>query len=230
MTNKIIQPNYTTTLPSNGSTISYRPFTVIEEKALLLALQEDNINTTTEAIKNVVYVCTYEKVDPAKYPYYDIEYLYLQIRSKSIGEIIDLIGSCDCDETAKTPFSVDIDDIYLDPKPNGNVHIKIPDTKYFVEFRHPSIDDFALTMSTNVDASEQVVSNCIVRVYTEEENMEWSPKEKLEFVQSMTTKQQKDIANFLRSMPLVKIDTKYNCIKCGKEHTSYLSGYESFFV
>ena len=106
--NKIILPEYITKQPSTGNKITFRPFTVKEEKSLLLALQENDVNIVVNAIKSVVRVCTDNKLDVEKIPYYDMEYIFLQIRAKSIGETIDLIGSCDCSETAKTEFDVDI--------------------------------------------------------------------------------------------------------------------------
>lgn len=227
---KIIQPTYITKQPSTGKQVKFRPFTVKEEKSLLLALQENNIETTTEAIKNVISACTDGQINPDVTPYYDIEYIYLQIRAKSVGELIDLVGSCECGTDKKTEFSVDISDAKIEPAPSGNAIIKIADTPYTIEFRHPSIDDFA-KMFHSVDANaEQVVANCIVKVFDDDEVLNWSFDEKLEFVESMSTKQQKGAADFLRDMPMCKLASKYTCRACDKEHNTILSGYESFFI
>jgi T4 bacteriophage base plate protein len=230
MTTKIILPTYVTKQPSNDKQVKFRPFNVKEEKSLLLALQEGSIETTTEAIKNVIRVCTNETVDPDTVPYYDVEFLFLQIRAKSIGEVIDLVGSCECDPKKKTEFSVDIGDVEVLPTPTGNSKIKIPDTEYTIEFRHPSIDDFAKTYQAASDSAEQVVANCIVTVFTDDEVMNWSALEKLDFVESMTTKQQKDISVFLKNMPMVKLPAKYTCKGCGSEHNTPISGFANFFV
>lgn len=230
MSSKIVLPSYTTKLPSSGKSVQFRPFTVKEEKALLLALQEDSIETLALSIKNIVSVCTDGKVDPLTTPYYDIEYLFLQIRSKSIGEIVDLIGTCDCGLDKKTEFSVDIADVVVEPTPKGNITINIPDTQYSIEFRHPSIDDFVKTFNSGGEDAAQIVANCIIRVLTADEIMDWSTEEKLEFVESMTTRQQKDIASFLQNMPMVKLPTPYKCRHCNKDHAGSLSGFENFFV
>lgn len=230
MATKIIQPIYIAKQPSTGKSIKFRPFTVKEEKALLLALQESSIETTVEAIKNVVSVCTDGAIDTAKAPYYDIEYIFLQIRSKSVGEIIELVGSCECGPTKKTEFMVDIASCTISPSPNGTAKLKIAGTPYTVEIKHPSIDDFMLKIEGTENAAEQVVANCIVMVYTDEEVMTWSNVEKLEFIESMTTKQQKDICTFLSDMPMVKLPANYTCRHCGKEHATILSGFENFFV
>lgn len=225
----IVLPKYITTQPSNGQKISFRPFTVKEEKTLLLALQEGQASTISEAIKNLVNICTDGKV-PTDAPYYDLEYIFLQIRAKSVGEVLDLIGLCSCHPSAKTKFAIDIDSAFIDPKPEKNYQIKIPDTNYTLTVRHPSIDDFIQTLETNGDNATQVVANCIQTIYTDDEVIDWTPEEKLEFVESMTTKQQRDIAQFLRNMPMVKLPTKYKCGLCGKEHNEFLQGFSNFFV
>ena len=228
MKTKIILPTYVTTQPSTGKKVTYRPFTVKEEKSLLLALQEDNVETVTQAIKNVITTCT--DVDPDKVPYYDVEFLFLQIRSKSVGEVIELVGSCDCSPDAKTPFTVDIADIKIEPAPKVNESIKILDTDYSIICSHPSITDFSKTFSNDTDASTKVVANCIKSVYTDDEVMNWNFEETLEFVESMTPRQQKNIATFLQDMPIVKLDAGYTCSKCSKKHTNSISGFESFFI
>jgi hypothetical protein len=227
---KIIQPTYTRNLPSSGKAVKFRPFTVKEEKSLLLALQEGDITTLATAIGNLIEACTDGSVNPQEVPYYDVEYMFLQIRSKSIGEVIDMIGRCDCDENVKTEFSVDISNTEVVPKPVGNVMIKIPDTPYTIEFRHPSLFDFVKSVESKGTDGEEIVANCIVKIFTETEVLTWSKEETLEFVGSMSTKQQKDIAAFLKDMPIVKLPATYKCRKCSKEHTNVLSGFENFFV
>lgn len=227
---KIILPTYTSKQPSTGKTITFRPFTVKEEKALLLALQEEKIDAVSAAIKSVVSICTDGAIDVTKTPYYDIEYLFLQIRAKSVGEVIDLIGSCDCKVDAKTEFSIDIETTKIEPAPTGHVNIPIPDTNYILTMSHPSIDDFVLTFTTDGEKADEIVANCIVSVCTDDEVMNWNFDQKLEFVQSMTSRQQKDVAQFLRNMPMVKMDANYTCKHCGKKHEQVLSGFSNFFV
>lgn len=227
---KIVLPTYITKQPSNGKNIEFRPFTVKEEKALLLALQEETPEAISTAIKNIVSICTDGAIDAKVTPYYDVEYVFLQIRAKSVGEVIDLVGSCECGPDKKTNFSIDIDDTRVEPKPVGNVHIKIVDTQYTVEFRHPSIDDFVKVFSTNGEYATNTVANCMVNVYSDEEVMDWSYDEKLEFVESMTSKQQIEITAFLKNMPMVKLPASYKCKHCGKEHDQTLSGFSNFFV
>jgi len=227
---KVIQPTYITKQPSTGKSIKFRPFTVKEEKSLLLALQENDVDTTSESIKNIISVCTDGQIDPLITPYYDMEYIFLQIRSKSVGDVIDLVGSCECGPDKKTEFSVDIADVRIEPAPTGNATLKIPDTAYTIEFRHPSIDDFTKIFHSVDDHSQVVVTNCIVKVFTDDEVMNWSFDEKLEFVESMSTKQQQGGAEFLKNMPMSILPMKYTCRHCGKDHSQTMSGFESFFV
>lgn len=228
--NSIVLPNYITTQPSTGKKITFRPFNIKEEKSLLLALQEGDINHTSAAIKNVLSVCTFGKLDPEKTPYYDMEYIFLQIRSKSVGEEVDLLGGCDCGTKNQTKFSIDLSQVVVEPKVDANQSIKIPDTEYTIKLNHPSIDDFVLLYESKGAASTEVLINCIQSIYTGEEIMDWDKTQITEFIESMTPKQQKGIAQFLKNMPMVKIPTKYTCVDCGKEHTSTLSGMSNFFL
>ncbi len=226
----IILPSYTAIIPSTGKQVSFRPFTVKEEKSLLLALQEDTLNTVANAIKSTVKACTYNAVDPDQHPYYDIESLFLDIRSKSVGEVIEMIGSCECSETAKTDFSVDIASKTLvpaiDPKAGT---IVIPDSIYTIKIRHPTITDFVAATEPGADSS-RTVANCVVSVYSEDEVFNWTLEEKIEFVDSMTPKQQVEIVKFLDNMPMVHLDVSYTCSKCGKRHEEVITGFENFFV
>lgn len=228
---KIILPTYTVKLPSTGKVVTFRPFTVKEEKALLLALQENNLDTVAAAIKNTIEVCTYGVINPDVHPYYDLEFLFLHIRSKSVSEIIDLVGSCACKPNAKTEFHVDITKATVTPDPVDKLKIKIPETNFTVIMRHPSLSDFVDTIKKAEDADGvSTVAKCIVSIYSEDEIFDYSDEEKIEFVESMMPKQQKQIAKFLDEMPMVKLDVSYTCKHCGKHHEQTMSGFENFFL
>lgn len=227
---KIVLPTYITKLPSTGKEVSFRPFTIKEEKALLLALEENNIDLVANTIINTVKSCTGEIINPDVHPYYDIEYLFLQIRSKSVGEQIELVGTCDCGaENPNTDFSVDITTARVIGTPESNT-FQIQETPYFVEMRHPTMKDFVNAFKAESNSGTETVANCIKMVYTESEEFEWSFKEKLEFVESMSPIQQTGIIKFLDSMPTVELDASFVCKHCSKEHKQILSGFENFFV
>jgi hypothetical protein len=228
---KIIQPTYTCIQPSTGKKIKFRPFTTKEHKALLLSLAEDDIGTISEAIKSTIAACT--DIDPDNVPYYDLEFIFLQIRSKAIGEIIDLIGGCQCEPNVKNEFSVDIADLQIDPPPpKGNAKISIEGTPYTIEIRHPSIDGFIEVFKSPTADTDQAIVDSIVAVYTEDEIVTdiMTNEQKLEFIESMTPKQEANLSEFMRKMPIVKLSANYKCKKCGTNHEHTLKGFENFFV
>jgi len=228
---KIIQPTYTCIQPSTGKKVKFRPFTTKEHKALLLSLAEDDIDIIANAIKSTVTACTDVDVDTV--PYYDLEYIFLQIRSKSIGEIIDLIGGCECDPKIKNEFSVDIADTVISPEPpKGNAKLQIEGTPYTVEIRHPSIDGFVDVFKSGSADTDQAIVDSIVSVYTEDEIMTdiMTNEQKLEFIESMTPRQEVSLSKFMSEMPIVKLSANYKCKGCGKLHEHTLQGFENFFV
>ena len=228
---KIIQPTYIAKLPSSGKTVQFRPYTIAEERSLLLALQEGDVHTIANIIKQTVDVCTDGRVDASVVPYYDVEYLFLQIRSKSVGETIDLIGLCECKEPAtETDFSIDLAAISVEPKPQPDFKIQIDGTPYTCKFRHPTLEEFATVYVSGGKQTPEVVASCMSAVYTEDETFDWSADEKTEFIESMTPAQQKAIAKFMSDMPKVSVSGKYTCRSCKTEHTTTLSGFQNFFV
>jgi len=229
MTN-IVQPTYILNLPSTGAKIEYRPYTVKEEKAMLLAIQEGSLDNIINSIKNLVKVCTFNTLDLSSTPYYDVEFIFLKIRSKSVGETIELMGKCDCSIDIRTDVSVDIENTRILPTPDDkNTKIVIKNTNFWAQFRHPSIDDFISLNNRELDDME-VLSRCIVAVYDEDSEVTMTPEKKLEFLESMTPIQQQDLKKFLDSMPIVELPVEYKCKGCGKDHSLVLSGFENFFV
>lgn len=226
---KIVQPTYTLQLPSNGKHVNFRPFVVKEEKALLLAIQEDKPKAIIENIKSIVKACTFDEVDPNKIAYYDLEYIFLMIRAKSVSEHVELIGGCECG--AKTDFIVDVEKAAVEGL-NQKSTFKIADSDYYVEMTHPSIDYF---INDEVDESEEEqyksAAKSIKAVYTDDEVFDsMTDKEKVEFLDSLTSKQQKPIAEFIRQMPRLVVKGEYDCVKCGTHHSADVSGVERFFV
>lgn len=226
---KIILPTYIVKLPFTDKTVSFRPFTVKEEKALLLALEENSLELVAQTIKNTISACTDGVIDTDKIPYYCAEFLFLHIRSKSVGEILDLIGKCDCKTDAKTEFSIDVTSAKIKGLPESN-KFKIPNTPYTLEIAHPSLLDFVNAFTTDGASGIDTIARCTTSIYSENEIFDWSLKEKTEFVESMTPIQQKDISKFLDNMPTVELDASYTCQHCGKKHEQILSGFENFFV
>jgi hypothetical protein len=228
---KLVQPTYVLTLPSNGKKVKYRPFVVKEEKALLLAMQSDDSRAIIENIKNIVHECTFNEANPDKIPYYDLEYIFLMIRGKSVSEMVDLVGSCECG--AKTDFQVNVESAKVEGM-NQNSKFKIEGTDYFVEMVHPSINYFINDEkedSEKEDSYYTAAAQAIKQIYTDEEVFdEMSVKEKVDFLDNLTSKQQRPIAEFIKLMPKLVVNGQYDCIKCNKHHEVDVSGVERFFV
>jgi hypothetical protein len=228
---KIIQPTYIAKLPSSGKKVQYRPYTIAEERALLYALQEGDVETIASIIKQTVDVCTSGEVDVSAVPYYDVEFLFLQIRSKSVGETVELIGMCECkNPPTETEFDIDLANTEINPKPVQEFKIQVTGTGYTCKFRHPTLEEFASVYSSKGESAPGAVAACMTSVYSEDEVFDWTPEEKTEFIESMTPAQQKEVARFMSEMPKVSISGKYACRACGKEHTTTLSGFQNFFV
>lgn len=223
----IIQPKYSCILPSDSKKIEFRPFVVSEEKALLLAIQEGDIDSIADALHMLLSVCTDGVFDSKVRPFYDSEFLFLKIRSKAIGEVLDLVGKCECNEQVRNEFTVDIDDMRVEPTPSSKDHFKIDGTSIYMKFRHPSLFNFLEHDDTN---SVSILASCITEIYDDDEQLDLSIQKKLELLNSMTSKQQGELKKFLADMPAVKLDASYKCKACSKEHNYVLSGFENFFV
>lgn len=229
---KPLQPTYIMKLPSNDKEISYRPYVVKEEKALLLAMQDGNTKSIIENIKKLVYTCTFEVLDPSNTSYYDLEYAFLMIRSKSVGEIVDLIGGCECG--AKTDFSIDIETATLSDT-SQKAKFKIPESEYYIEMIHPTIDAFITSGETEEEKTDEeyykTVATSIKSIYTQDEVYDsMSLDEKVQFLDDLTPKQQKPIAKYISNMPKLTVKGKYDCVGCGKHHDVDVAGIERFFI
>lgn len=225
----IKQTTYLTKLPSTGEQVKYRPFVVKEEKALLLALQEGDPFTVINSVKELVSTCTFGTVDPDKVAYFDLEYMFLMIRAKAVGETVDMIGFCECG--AKTPFVAEIESALVDGLSEIKNKIEIPDTDWGVEMRFATIDDIVgeEDPETEKDAIGKA-ARMITSIWDQEEVFEYTLEEKVEFIESLTPKQQKPIAQFIAGSPAVKIPAVYKCKGCGKDHNTFVEGLENFFV
>lgn len=225
---KILQPTYIAKLPSNKKEVKFRPFVVKEERSLLLAKQEDDPKVIIESMKDLVRACTFGEIEPNDIPYYDFEYLFLSIRSKSVGETVEMIGGCNCNPEAQTPFSVDIESMVIENL-DSSTEIVLPDSDYRIKITHPNINYFLESFDTD-EAAFSVLAKAIGLVYTKDEVFEFNDSEKAEFIESMNPKQQRVLALALESMPTLKLYGNYKCNKCGKDHKINVSGVKDFFV
>jgi len=222
-------PEYDLTL-SNNVKVKYRPFLIKEEKVLLMAVESKDEGEMNNALVKIVQQCTLSQIDVTKLPVYDFEYLWLNIRGKSVGETIEMKLKCPDDEEVSVDYQLNIDDIK--PDLNKKVETKIEFEKdYGVITKVPTIMQIA-NKRTMLDLSFNLVRDCIAQIYNGDEVHEandLSVEELDEYVEHLTTKQFKQIRNYFESLPIVSHLIKYQNPKSGKEFTLLLQGASDFF-
>ena len=234
---KIATPTYELVLPSNNKTIKYRPFLVKEEKLLVLALESEDSKQITNAIKAVLSSCIKTRgVKVETLPTFDIEYLFLNIRGKSVGEVIEVNLYASDDGVTSVPVEINIDDIQVNKDENHTNKIQLDDT-LMMEMRYPSLDQFIdnnfdVGGEVNLEKSFELIASSIETVYNDEEV--WSAsdctkKELVAFLEQMNTVQFKKVEKFFETMPKLSHEVTFINPKTKKENTVLLEGLTSFF-
>ena len=231
----IVTPSYELTLPSNGKKIKYRPFLVKEEKILILAIESNSMKDISRAIKDVLKSCILTKgVKIDELPTFDIEYLFLNIRSRSIGESIDLVVTCPDDGETKVNSQIYIDEIEIKKDKNHTPDIKLDDT-YTMRLKYPSLDQFIdenFNFDEGKDNSFDIISSCIDMVFSEDEAWEakdCTKKELLEFVERLNSIQFKEVEKFFDTMPKLSHEIEVENPNTKVKSTVTLEGLASFF-
>ena len=237
---KINTPTYELTLPSNRKKIKYRPFLVREEKILVLALESEDQKQITDAIIQIIGDCLITKnIDVTKLPTFDIEYLFLNVRSKSVGETVEVNVTCPDDGKTKVETSINIDDIKVVKDKNHKFIVQLDD-KYSMKLKYPTLDQFVennfdfemAEPKESVSAAMSMLSTCIDMIYDEEESWDASEstKEELdEFIDQLNTKQFQEVEQFFRTMPKLTHKLKVKNPQTGVESEVVLEGLASFF-
>ena len=234
---KIATPTYQLELPSTGKTVTYRPFLVKEEKVLVIALESEDNKQITNAIKAVLKSCVQTKgIKVEQLPTFDIEYLFLNIRGKSVGEELEVNIICPDDGETSVPVYVSLDEIEIYKEKGHTNKIKLDDN-LMMEMKYPSLDEFIknnfdFNEENQMDQSFQLIASCIDKIYSEEEvwaTADCPKKEVNEFLESMNSGQFKEIEKFFETMPKLKHDIKVKNPKTGVESDVVLEGLASFF-
>ena len=234
---KIATPTYELVLPSTEETIQYRPFLVKEEKLLVIALESEDNKQITTAIKAVLKNCVLTKgIKVEQLPTFDIEFLFLNIRGKSVGEQLEVNIVCPDDETTQVTVDIDLDDIEVERNDDHTKQIKL-DENLMMEMKYPSLDQFIknnfdFNESNQMDQSFQLIASCIDKIYNEEEvwaTADCTKKEVNEFLEQMNSGQFKQIETFFESMPKLKHTIKVTNPKTKVESDVVLEGLASFF-
>lgn len=223
---------YTTTIPSTGQKIEYRPFLVKEEKILLVAQQTEDQKEIIQAIKDVINACTFEKLDISKLTTYDIEYLFVKLRIKSVDQFATVMVKCPhCKE--KTEIEIDLEKVeVVYPKEKIDPNIKLNNEGVGIKLKPLSLDDTSEISEDNQDFNK-VIALCIESIYDSEKiysKQEVTTQELNEFIDSFSRKNIQEIEKFITSQPSVEYSETHTCIHCGKTFEMKLSGLQDFFV
>lgn len=229
-------PLYNIIIPSTKKEVKFRPFLVKEEKALLLAQQSEDPKVMVNTLKDIIAGCISEDIDVNSLAIFDFEYLFTHIRSKSVGEFVELLFLCDTcdDEKAKAPVSMDISKFEVVIPEDHKNKIDLADG-IGVVMKYPSVNSLEKLESAgagDVDSMFDVVSECIDYIYTNEEVFyvkDQSKAEVMEFLESLTQEQFSKIEAFFEAMPKMSQKVEYNCPVCNKHHEKLLEGLQSFF-
>ena len=232
-------PTYELKMPSSGKKIKYRPFLVKEEKILIIALESRNQNEITNAVKDVLKKCILTrgvKVDDL--PTFDIEYIFLNIRAKSIGEDIRLTVTCPDDRETQVPVTIYVDEIKV-TKPEGHTNDVVIDDKLTLRMKYPSLNQFVENNFEVDDDPEvlvnktfKVVADCMDTVFTEEDAWEakdYTSAERVKFVEQLNSKQYKKVENFFATMPKLSHTIEVINPNTKQKNSIVLEGLADFF-
>ena len=232
-------PTYELKLPSSNKKIKYRPFLVKEEKILILALESRDENEITNAVTDVLKKCILTKgIDVDSLPTFDIEYVFLNIRAKSIGEDIKMNITCPDDGETKVPVTIYVDEIKVQKQKDHKIDIVLDD-KMTLRMKYPSLNQFVDNNFNTSDEPEsqvqktfKVVADCMDTVYTEEDAWDvkdYSPQERLDFVEKLSSKQYKLIEKFFQTMPKLSHTIEVINPNTKQKNSVVLEGLADFF-
>lgn len=227
---KLNTPTYELVLPSTGKKVIYRPFLVKEHK-VLLTMSEAETEEVSRIIRELVDVCTFKKLDVNDLPHFDVEYIFMFLRAKSIGETVDVLVNCECGEKIDASFNIeDLEVVYG----NGHSNKIMINDEIGVELRYPKLDDVVGIFATNDNQKViDLIIKCIKGIFDKQDywGAEDQTKEEIEeFVYSLTKEQFDKVEKFFVSSPKIVQTIECDCPKCGKHNISKLEGLQNFFV
>ena len=233
---QINAPTYELTIPSSKRKIRYRPFLVKEEKILVIAMESNDIGDIARAVKQVLGQCILTKgtkID--KLSTFDIEYLFLNVRGKSVGETVDIKVTCPDDGVTTVPVTVDLDAIQVTFDPEHDKDI-ILDDKLKMRMKYPSLDEFIKENfqvdNVGFEQSIEMIASCVDMIYSEDEtwtSADFTQKEMIDFLEGLGSKQFKELEKFFTTMPKLTHEIKVTNPKTKKENTIKLEGLAAFF-
>ena len=232
---KLTTPTYELEIPSTDEKIKYRPFLVKEEKILMMAMESKASADITQAVKDIVSECTFNKIDISNMPMFDVEYIFLQIRSKSVGEISKLKLLCPDDEKTYVDIELNLDDVKVQVGEDHTNKIEL-DKGMGIIMRYPTIDSFSETGLKDINPGNMldVISTCILQIYEKNGEKTYDPKDQtkkevIEFIEQLNTKQFREVQKFFETMPKLKHEITIKNPKTKVESKIMLNGLNDFF-
>ena len=236
---KIATPTYELELPSSGQTVKFRPFLVKEEKLLILALESKDQFEITNSVKDVLKECVITKgIEIDDLPTFDIEYIFLNIRAKSIGEDINVIVKCPDDRKTEVPVTIFVDEIKVVKSKEHKKDISL-DKDMTLRMKYPSLNQFIENnfdmddrSKTAVDKTFQLVADCMDTVFTKEDawdSNDYSPEERMQFIEQLSSKQFKEVEKFFATMPKLSHTIEVTNPNTKKKSKIVLEGLADFF-
>ena len=235
---KISAPSYELVIPSSKKKIKYRPFLVKEEKILILAMESQDTKQIANAVKDVISHCILTRgIKVERLSTFDIEYLFLNIRGKSVGEELEVNIICPDDETTEVPVTINLDEIKVEKSEDHSNKIKI-DSSIMMELKYPSLDEFIknnfdFKEGNQMEQSFDLIASCIDKIYTEDEvwaSADCTKKEMKDFLEQMNSSQFKEIEKFFETMPKLSHTVKVTNPKTKVKSDVVLEGLASFFA
>ena len=232
---KLTTPTYELEVPSTDEKVQYRPFLVKEEKILLIAMESGKSEDIIEAVKQIVSSCTFDKLDLGRMPMFDVEYIFLNIRAKSVGEISKLKLLCPDDKKTYADVEINLDDVKVQVDDGHNNKIEL-DNKMGIIMTYPNIDSFKNSGITSINASNmlEVIGTCILQIYENDGEkvyaaQDQTKKELNEFIESLQSKDFQKVQKFFDTMPKLRHTVKVKNPKTKKESDIVLVGLQDFF-
>lgn len=229
---KLASAKYELTIPSTGERVEYRPFLVKEEKALLMAQTSGEQSDILRAVKEVINACTFDKIDANNLPTFDLEYIFINLRAKSIGEVVDLVITCPDDGETKVSTKVNLMDVKCINEVGHDTNIRLTDEIGMI-MDYPKVDSVqSLNLDDEVESMFSVIKACIRQVYDSNnvyEKIDMAEQDLDEFVESMTHEQFEKVQEFFNTMPKVKHSVKVTNPKTKVESEVVLQGMQDFF-
>ena len=233
---KLNTPTYELEVPSTDEKIKYRPFLVKEEKILLMAMESGKSEDVVQAVKDIVSECTFNKLNLGTMPMFDVEYIFLNIRAKSVGEVSKLKLLCPDDKKTYAETEVNLTEVQVQVDEGHTNKIELTDDMGMI-MTYPTIDSFQETGIQNVNASNmlEVIGSCILQIYENNgekvyQAKDQTKKELVEFVEQLNTKQFKELQKFFDTMPKLKHTIKVKNPKTKKSSDVVLQGLNDFFA